>query len=95
MDRRNYKWNEEKNDLLKQERGVSFEEIVTHILEGDLLQIEDHPNQERYPGQKYFIVRIDDYAYVVPFVEKDNDVFLKTIYPSRRATRQFIRRTDR
>lgn len=90
----NYKWNEEKNKLLKLERGVSFEEIVTHILQGDLLQIEDHPNQERYPGQKYFIVRINDYAYVVPFVEKDNDAFLKTIYPSRRATRQFIRRTD-
>lgn len=89
---RNYKWNEEKNDLLKQERGVSFEEIVTHILQGDLLQVEEHPNQEKYPGQKYFIVRIDDYVYVVPFLEEDNDVFLKTIYPSRRATRQYLRR---
>lgn len=89
---RNYKWNEEKNDLLKQERGVSFEEIVTHILQGDLPQVEEHPNQEKYPGQKYFIVRIDDYVYVVPFLEEDNDVFLKTIYPSRRATRQYLRR---
>lgn len=89
---RNYKWNEERNDLLKQERGVSFEEIVTHILQGDLLQVEEHPNQEKYPGQKYFIVRIDDYVYVVPFLEEDNDVFLKTIYPSRRATRQYLRR---
>lgn len=89
---RNFTWNEEKNDRLKEERGVSFEQIVTHILQGDLLQIEDHPNQERYPGQKYFIVRIDEYAYVVPFVETGNDAFLKTIYPSRRATRQYLRR---
>jgi uncharacterized DUF497 family protein len=89
---RNFFWNEEKNDLLKKTRGVSFEQIVTHILQGDLLQIEEHPNQERYPEQKYFIVRIDDYAYVVPFLEKGNDVVLKTIYSSRRATRQYIRR---
>lgn len=88
----NFFWNEEKNVLLKEERGVSFEQIVTHILQGDLLQIEDHPNQEKYPGQKYFIVRIDDYVYVVPFIEKDNDAFLKTIYPSRKATRQYLRR---
>lgn len=89
---RNFIWNEEKNDQLKEERGVSFEQIVTHILQGDLLQIEDHPNQQRYPGQKYFIVHIDEYAYVVPFVETGNDAFLKTIYPSRRATRQYLRR---
>lgn len=90
----NFIWNEDKNDRLKEERGVSFEQIVTHILQGDLLQIEDHPNQERYPGQKYFIVRIDEYAYVVPFVESGNDAFLKTIYPSRRATRQYLRRSN-
>jgi len=92
---RNFLWNEEKNDLLKEERGVSFEQIVTHILQGDLLQVEAHPNQEKYPGQKYFIVRIDDYAYVVPFIEKDNDAFLKTIYPSRRATRQYLGRSSK
>ena len=92
---RNFEWNEEKNQSLKAERGVSFEEIVTHILQGDLLQVEDHPNQEKYPGQKYFIVRIDDYVYVVPFVEKDNNAFLKTIYPSRKATRQYVRRPNK
>jgi len=92
---RNFLWNEEKNDLLREERGVSFEQIVAHILQGDLLQIEEHPNQERYPGQKYFIVRIDDYAYVVPFLERDNDAFLKTIYPSRRATRQYLERSNK
>ncbi len=89
---RNFYWNEDKNDLLKKERGVSFDQIVTHIMLGDLLRVEEHPNQEKYPGQKYFIVRIDDYVYVVPFIEKDNDAFLKTIYPSRKATRQYLRR---
>ena len=92
---RNFLWNEEKNALLKEERGVSFEQIVTHILQGDLLQIEEHPNQERYPGQKYFVVRINDYAYVVPFIETDSDAFLKTIYPSRRATRQYLGRSNK
>jgi uncharacterized DUF497 family protein len=92
---RNFLWNDEKNNLLKKERGVSFEQVVAHISQGDLLQIEEHPNQERYPGQKYLIVRIDDYAYVVPFIETDNDAFLKTIYPSRRATRQYLGRSNK
>jgi len=87
---RNYAWNEEKNNLLKRERGVSFEQIVTLVLEGDLLAIEEHSNRERYPGQRIFVVRIDAYAYLVPFIEEGDDIFLKTIYPSRRATRQYL-----
>lgn len=87
---RGFFWNEEKNRRLNQERGITFEQIVFHILQGDLLQVEEHPNQEKYPGQKYFIVRVDDYAYIVPFIENDNGAFLKTIYPSRKATRQYL-----
>ena len=87
----NYKWNEEKNDLLKRERGVSFEEIVTHILQGDLLLVKEHPNQERYPGQQMFVVRMSDYVYLVPCVQKDNVTFLKTIFPSRVETRKYLR----
>ena len=86
-----YKWNEEKNDLLKRERGISFEEIVTHILQGDLLFVKEHPNQERYPGQQMFVVRMGDYVYLVPFVETDNVAFLKTIFPSRVETRNYRR----
>jgi uncharacterized DUF497 family protein len=89
---RNYTWNEEKNILLKQERGVSFEQIVTHILQGDLLMVKEHPNQERYPGQQMFVVRVDDYVYLVPFVQEGNDAFLKTIFPSRKETRKYLRR---
>jgi uncharacterized DUF497 family protein len=89
---RTYTWNEEKNSLLKQERGVSFEQVVDHILRGDLLAIEVHSNQEKYPGQRIYVVRMNEYAYLVPFVEQGNVLFLKTIYPSRRATRRYLRK---
>ena len=80
-------WNPDKNSLLKQERGVSFEDVVFHIMAGDILDTVDHPNQERYPGQKIHVVAIEDYVYLVPFVESDEEVFLKTIIPSRKATK--------
>ena len=83
-------WDEAKNDKLKAERGVGFEEIVFHIERGDLLDTLDHPNQERYRGQRIFVVRREDYVYLVPFVEDDSSVFLKTIIPSRRATKQYL-----
>jgi uncharacterized DUF497 family protein len=89
---RTYTWNEEKNSLLKQERGVSFEQILDHISKGDLLAIEVHSNQEKYPGQRLYVVRINEYVYLVPFVQQGNDIFLKTIYPSRRATRRYLRK---
>ena len=74
-----FSWNNEKNESLRQERGVSFEEVIFHIERGDLLDILEHPNQERYPGQRIFIVNIDGYAYLVPFVESKTEVFLKTV----------------
>jgi len=86
-----FSWNSEKNESLKKERGVSFEEVVFHIKRGDLLDVLEHPNQERYPGQRIFVVNIDDYAYLVPFVESEAEVFLKTIIPSRRATNIYLR----
>lgn len=85
-----HKWNEEKNKALQESRGVTFEQIVIHIQKGDLLAIKDHPNQVRYPGQQLYFVLIDDYVYLVPFIEKDDHIFLKTIIPSRKATRQYI-----
>lgn len=91
----NYEWNEEKNDLLKRGRGVSFEEIVAHILQGDLLLVKEHPNQERYPGQQMFVVRMGDYVYLVPFVQEGNVTFLKTIFPSRKETRNYLRRVNK
>ncbi len=80
-------WNAEINALLKSERGVSFEDVVFHIIAGDILDTFDHPNQERYPGQKVHAITIEEYVYLVPFVESDEEVFLKTVIPSRKATK--------
>ena len=83
-------WDEAKNERLKRERQIGFEEIVFHLERGDLLDILEHPNQERYAGQRIFVVRRDSYAYIVPFVEDARSVFLKTIIPSRKMTRKYL-----
>jgi len=85
-----YDWNEQKNQEIKQERGVSFEEVVLALESKQLLITITRPNQNRYPGQRIFIVNIDHYAYLVPFVEDEIKVFLKTIIPSRKATKKYI-----
>ena len=83
-------WDEAKNEKLKAERGIGFEEIVFLIAKGDLLDVLEHPNQQRYRGQRIFVVRREDYVYLVPFVEDSRVVFLKTIIPSRKATSQYL-----
>jgi hypothetical protein len=89
-----YRWNPEKNLKLKAERGISFEQVTMHIEQGNLIDIVVHPDSEKYPGQKILIVEIDNYAYLVPFVEDDNGIFLKTIIPSRKATRIYLGGTE-
>jgi uncharacterized DUF497 family protein len=84
-----YNWNPDKNQLLVKERGITFERIVFAIGSGDELAVLEHPNQEKYPEQKISIVQVDDYVYAVPFIENDTEIFLKTIIPSRKATRQY------
>jgi len=86
-----FSWNEEKNELLKNERQISFEDVVFYIEQGFLLDVLEHPNQKKYEGQKIFVIQIDDYAYLVPFVEDDDEVFLKTIIPSRKATKKYLK----
>lgn len=83
-------WNAEKNALLKKTRGLSFEDVVFHIMSGDILDTIDHPNQERYPSQQIHVIAIEEYVYLVPFVESEEEVFLKTIIPSRKATRNYL-----
>jgi len=85
-----YTWNSGKNELLKLERDISFEVIVLNIQLGNELDIYDHPNQERYPKQKISVIAVEGYAYLVPFVENNEEIFLKTIIPSRKATKQYI-----
>lgn len=84
-----YAWNADKNEQLKKERGVSFEEVVFHIQAGDEVDLFDHPNQARYPNQKVSVVMIEGYAYFVPYVESETEIFLKTIIPSRKATKKY------
>ena len=85
-----YAWNASKNEQLKKERGVSFEEVVDAIRHGREADAYDHPNQARYPGQKISVVVVDNYAYLVPRLETRDGFFLKTIIPSRKATRKYI-----
>ncbi len=82
-------WDPEKNALLKAQRGISFEDVVFHIMAGDILDTIDHPNQKRYPDQQIHMIAIEEYVYLVPFIESEEDVFLKTIIPSRKATKAY------
>ena len=86
-----FNWLPEKNQLLLRERGISFERIVFEIAIGNELAVLEHPNQNSYPGQKISMVQVDDYVYAVPFIETETELFLKTIIPSRKATRQYRR----
>lgn len=85
-----FDWNEEKNQKLKEERDISFEEVVNTIENSDLLDEIDNPNKEKYSSQKMYVVEIDSYAYLVPFVENEQKIFLKTIFPSRKATKKYL-----
>lgn len=91
---RYFTWNNEKNEKLKEERNVSFEEVVFHIDKGNLLEIINHPNQEKYKGQRMFVVNINNYVYLIPFVEDEKETFLKTIIPSRKATKRYLKKDD-
>lgn len=84
-----FRWNSRKNELLKASRGVSFEDVVLAIETGGLLDVVGHPNPTRYPNQGLFVVAVSSYVYLVPHVEEVDYVFLKTIIPSRKATREY------
>jgi len=83
------RWHHDKNEKLKRERLVSFEEVVYHIEQGDIVDIALHPNQEKYPGQQIYVIRLRGCLHLVPFVETEDEIFLKTIIPSRKAEREY------
>lgn len=85
-----FDWDEEKNQKLRAEREIGFEDVVNAIDEGGLLEVLDHHNPDKYPNQKMYVVKIEEYVYLVPFVEDEEKRFLKTIYPSRKMTRKYI-----
>jgi uncharacterized DUF497 family protein len=83
-------WSPEKNQSLINERGVSFEDVVFYLQQGGLLDDVEHPNDDKYPNQRVFVLNIDGYVYLVPYVEDRKEIFLKTIIPSRKATKQYL-----
>jgi len=85
---KSYKWNTEKNKLLSETRNISFEEIVLAISQDKIIEVYDHPDQGKYPGQKIFEIEFNEYIYLVPYKENENEYFLKTIIPSRKATKK-------
>ena len=83
------RWNEEKNQLLLLQRGLSFEMVLEKLENGEILGIEPHPNKEKYPNQRIFILEIAEYICYVPFVENSEEIFLKTIIPSRKLNKKY------
>jgi uncharacterized DUF497 family protein len=86
-----FRWDNEKNELLETTRGVCFEQVVLLMDKGEILDTIENPNQEKYPGQKIAVLMIDTYVYLVPYVENNEEIFLKTIIPSRKATNKYVR----
>lgn len=86
-----YDWSNAKNEILKKECGVSYEEVILAVEQGRVLDILEHPTQGKYPNQQILIVEIRDYAHVVPLVEAEEVVFLKTIIPSRKMTKIYLK----
>lgn len=86
-----FDWDKKKNERLKIERNISFEDAILAISEGKIFAVIDHPNKKHYSHQKIYIIAINDYAYLVPFVEDDEKYFLKTIIPSRKMTKKYLK----
>ena len=83
-------WDPDKNQQLIEKRDVSFEDIVFYLQQDTLLDDIEHPNRDKYPNQSVFVISIDNYVYLVPYVESKYEIFLKTIIPSRKATKQYL-----
>lgn len=86
-----FRWGSDKNEQLRSERGISFEQMVVAVETGGLLDILTHPNPAKYPNQRVLVVASNGYAYLVPFVEQKDHFFLKTVIPSRKATRDYLK----
>jgi uncharacterized DUF497 family protein len=86
-----FQWDNEKNEWLKEHRNICFEQVVILFEREDVLDVIEHPNQDSYPDQKIAIVNINDYAYLVPFLQDGEEIFLKTVIPSRKATNKYVR----
>jgi len=89
-----YDWNSDKNEWLKKNRNISFEQIVFHLSQGDVWMVADHPDQEKYSGQRIYFVVVENYVYLVPHIIEKDYIFLKTIIPSRKATKDYLKEQE-
>jgi uncharacterized DUF497 family protein len=89
-----YEWDPQKNERLKAERNISFEKILFHLARGDVWKVADHPDQEAYPGQRIYFIIVEEYVCLVPHVIEKDYIFLKTIIPSRKATKEYKREQE-
>ena len=89
-----YDWDPKKNELLKETRDISFEAIIVHLGRGDVWRVARHPDQNQHPGQQLFFVIVDDYVYIVPFEIRGETIWLVTIIPSRKATKEYQKEKD-
>ena len=85
-----FDWNDEKSEFLERTRGICFEDVVIHVQNGCVIEVIRHPNRERYPKQNIMVLDVEDYIYLVPYVKLKGTRFLKTIIPSRKATREYL-----
>jgi len=90
-----FEWNPEKNEWLKKERNISFEQIIFHLSQGDIWKTSDHPDQKKYPGQKIYFVIVENFIYLVPHIIEKKYIFLKTIILSRKATKIYKEKTEK
>jgi hypothetical protein len=87
-------WNNEKNNWLRNERGISFNAVKHYIENEEYIDIIEHPNKEQYPNQRIFVIEIEQYIYCVPFVETEEEIFLKTIFPGRALTKKYLKKKE-
>lgn len=86
-----FAWDSEKNEKLKLERDIGFEDVINAIEDDKILEVQEHPNKGKYPNQKRLIIEIDNYVYMIPFVVDEEKYFLKTIIPSRKLTKKYLK----
>lgn len=89
-----YDWNSDKNEWLKKHRNISFEQIIFHLSQGDVWMVANHPDQEKYPRQRIYFVVVENYVYLVPHIIEKSFIFLKTIIPSRKATKDYLKERE-
>ena len=89
-----YNWNNEKNAWLREKRAICFEDILLYIDKGFLVDDIAHPDQRKYSGQRMIVINIEDYIYLVPYIESEDEIFLKTIIPSRKATKKYLEKKN-